>query len=44
VIRGIAIETDCVIKLKEKVKMLSDGILDLARVIPSASSDNPKQE
>jgi len=44
VIRGIAFETDCVIKLREKVKTLADGILDLARVAPAVPSDNPKHE
>jgi len=44
VIRGIAFETDCVIKLREKVKTLTDGILDLARVVPPISTDNPKHE
>ncbi len=44
VIRGIAFETDCVIKLREKVKTLADGILDLARSCPAVPSDNPKHE
>ena len=44
VIRGIAYETDCVIKLREKVKTLADGILDLARVVPPIPTDNPKHE
>jgi iron only hydrogenase large subunit-like protein len=42
VIRGIAFETDCVIKLREKVKTLAQEILDLAGIVPPAMSDNPK--
>jgi iron only hydrogenase large subunit-like protein len=42
VIRGIALETDCVIKLREKVKTLAQEILDLAGIVPPAMSDNPK--
>jgi hypothetical protein len=44
VIRGIAFETDCVIKLREKVKTLAQEILDLARIIPPVMSDHPKHE
>lgn len=44
VIRGIALETDCVIKLREKVKTLAEEILDLARIVPPVMSDNPKHE
>jgi len=44
VIRGIALETDCVIKLREKVKTLAQEILDLARILPPAMSDNPKHK
>jgi iron only hydrogenase large subunit-like protein len=44
VIRGIAFETDCVIKLREKVKILAQEILDLAGIIPHAMPDNPKHE
>lgn len=44
VIRGIAYETDCVIKLKEKVRTLADGILDLARITPQVPPDSSKHE
>jgi hypothetical protein len=44
VIRGIAFETDCVIKLREKVKTLAQEILDLAGIVPHAMSGNPKHE
>jgi Fe-S-cluster-containing hydrogenase component 2 len=44
IIRGIAFETDCVIKLREKVKTLAEEILDLARIVPPVMSDNPKHE
>jgi iron only hydrogenase large subunit-like protein len=44
VIRGIAFETDCVIKLREKVKILAQEILDLAGIVPHAMSGNPKHE
>lgn len=44
VIRGIAFETDCVIKLREKVKILAQEILDLAGIVPHAMSGNIKHE
>jgi iron only hydrogenase large subunit-like protein len=34
IIRGIAFDTDCVIKLRERVKTLAEEILDLARKLP----------
>ncbi len=43
VIRGLAFETDCVIKLREKVKTLAEEILDLARIVPPAMADNTKK-
>lgn len=43
IIRGIAFETDCVIKLREKVKILAEEILDLARIVPPSMSDNSKK-
>jgi iron only hydrogenase large subunit-like protein len=43
IIRGIAFETDCVIKLRERVKTLAEEILDLARIIPPSMSDNSKK-
>jgi iron only hydrogenase large subunit-like protein len=39
IVRGHAFETDCVIKLREKVKILAEEILDLARIIPLSMSD-----
>jgi iron only hydrogenase large subunit-like protein len=43
IIRGIAFESDCVIKLREKVKALAEEILDLARIVPPVMSDSPKE-
>ena len=43
IIRGIAFETDCVIKLREKVKILAEEILDLDRIVPPSMSDNSKK-
>jgi iron only hydrogenase large subunit-like protein len=34
IIRGLAFDTDCVIKLRERVKTLAEEILDLARKLP----------
>jgi Fe-S-cluster-containing hydrogenase component 2 len=42
IIMGIAFETDCVIKLREKVKILAEEILELARIVPPVMSDTPK--
>ena len=46
IIRGIAFDTDCVIKLRERVKTLAEEILDLARKLPPAMADSgePKKE
>jgi hypothetical protein len=44
VVRGIALESDCVIKLREKVKTLAGEILDLAGIAPPAPQDNPQHE
>jgi iron only hydrogenase large subunit-like protein len=44
IIRGIAFETDCVIKLRERVKTLAEEILDLARIVPPAMADSSKKE
>ncbi|HOJ71582.1 MAG TPA: [Fe-Fe] hydrogenase large subunit C-terminal domain-containing protein [Syntrophorhabdaceae bacterium] len=43
IIRGIAFETDCVIKLREKVKTLAEEILDLARIVPPVMADTSKK-
>lgn len=34
IIRGIAFETDCVIKLRDRIKILAQEILYLARIVP----------
>ncbi len=34
IIRGIAFDTDCVIKLRERIKTLAEEVLDLARKLP----------
>jgi hypothetical protein len=44
IIRGIAFETDCVIKLRERVKTLAEEILDLARMVPPAMADSSKKD
>lgn len=36
IIRGIAFDTDCVIKLRERVKTLAGEILDLAKKMPTS--------
>lgn len=43
IIRGIAFETDCVIKLRERVKTLAEEILDLARIVPPVMADSSKK-
>ena len=43
-IRGLAFETDCAIKLRERVKTLAEQILDLARIVPPAMADNSKKQ
>lgn len=44
IVRGQAFETDCVIKLREKVKILAEEILDLARIIPPSMSDTSNKK
>ena len=44
IIRGIAIETDCVMKLKEKIKHFDEEILDLAQIVPNEMTDSLKKE
>jgi iron only hydrogenase large subunit-like protein len=39
IVRGLAFDTDCVIKLRDKVKMLAEEIHDLARKLPPVMSD-----
>lgn len=43
IVRGVAFETDCVIKLREKVKTLAEEILDLARIVPPSMADSSKK-
>lgn len=43
IIRGVAYETDCVIKLRDKVKILAEEILDLARILPPSMGDGSKK-
>jgi iron only hydrogenase large subunit-like protein len=45
IIRGIAFETDCVIKLRDRVNLLAQEILDLARIVPPAMAvDAPEKK
>lgn len=44
IIRGIAIETDCVMKLKEKIKLFDEEILDLTQIIPNEITDSSEKE
>ncbi len=44
IVRGLAFDTDCVIKLRGRVKTLAEEILDLARKLPPAMSDNSSGE
>lgn len=40
IVRDVAFDTDCIIKLRERVKTLAEEILDLARKLPPAMSKN----
>ena len=40
IIRGQAFDTDCIVKLRERVKTLAGEILDLAQKLPPAMSGN----
>ncbi len=46
IIRGSAFDTDCIVKLRERVKTLAEEILDLARKLPHAMADtrSPKEK
>jgi hypothetical protein len=41
IVRGFAFNTNCVIKLRGRVKMLAEELLDLAQKLPPAMSGNP---
>ena len=43
-VRGIASETDCVIKLRERVRDLASEMLDLAQKLPPTMGQNPPKE
>lgn len=43
-IRGLAFDTDCIIKLRERVKTLAEEILDLARKLPQTMTDQSVAE
>ena len=40
IVRGLAFDTDCIIKLRGRLKTLAEEVLDLARKLPPAMSDN----
>lgn len=44
IVRGIASETDCVIKLRERVRDLAVEMLDLAEKLPPAMGQNPTEK
>jgi iron only hydrogenase large subunit-like protein len=44
IIRGLAVETDCIFKLRERVQTLAKEVLDLARKMPPAKGDDPSKE
>ncbi len=44
IVRGIASETDCVIKLRERVKDLASEMLDLAKKLPPAMGKGDSEE
>ena len=40
IVRGLAFDTDCIIKLRGRLKILAEEVLDLARKLPPAMSDS----
>ena len=44
IIRELAVDTDCIFKLRERVKILAEEVLDLARKIPPAMADNSSKK
>ncbi len=44
IVRGFAFNTNCVIKLRGRVKMLAEELLDLAQRLPPAMSGNSSKE
>lgn len=43
IIRGIAVETDCIIRLKEKIKTINEEALERTRCAEPVSRDNPTE-
>jgi iron only hydrogenase large subunit-like protein len=44
IIRGQAFDTDCIVKLRERVKTLAEEILDLARKLPQSMANGAGKE
>jgi iron only hydrogenase large subunit-like protein len=44
IIRGLAFDTDCIVKLRERVKTLAEEILDLARKLPQSMANGSAKE
>ncbi len=44
IIRGLAFDTDCIVKLRERVKTLAEEILDLARKLPQSMANGSSKE
>jgi iron only hydrogenase large subunit-like protein len=44
IVRGFAFDTDCVIKLRGRVKMLAEELLDLTQKLPPAMSGSSKKK
>jgi iron only hydrogenase large subunit-like protein len=43
IIRGLAVETDCIIRLRERMKTLAEEILDLATKLPQAMATKDRR-
>ncbi len=44
IVREVAFDTDCIIKLRGRVKTLAEEILDLARKLPPSMSDQSREK
>ncbi|HAG09399.1 MAG TPA: ferredoxin [Desulfotomaculum sp.] len=44
IVRGLAVETDCIFKLRERVQILAEEVLDLARKMPPAMGDDASKK